>query len=182
MLLLHGAVVLLLVSALPSESLKCYQCGCEQTNLAECNCGAESDFDDGSYCAIFEIRATDATYIDMGRIDRNSTYIYIEDSYYILIQESIRYSQPANKWNVVNTGVVFGCDWDYCNAFGLIDVLPASFQLTVDETWLTTNIYGSGSVAGCFHCLTETCGNSTSPIELTQCPILACTNGSNTVR
>ena len=181
MLIVHCAVVLLFLSVLPSESLKCYECGCDDSDYAACNCGGMSDFDDGSYCAIFETKPTGTTSIVLSRIDRNSTYIYIEDPYYILIQESIRYSRADNKWNLVTTGSVFGCDWDYCNAPSLIDVLPASFQLTVDDAWLTPNIYGTGSVAGCHHCPEETCGNKTNPIGLAQCPIIACTNGSTTV-
>ena len=177
----HCVLLLLLVLFIPSESLKCYECGCTLSDLSACNCMVTSDFDDGSYCFIVENRMSDDTSIQMTRVSADATYIEIEDTYYLLTIESIRYNRTTNDWSTVATGVVFGCDWDLCNSFSYVSTLPFSFQLGVDKTWLTDNLYGTGTVDSCRHCSSEICGNSTHPLDETNCPSLPC-NKSSTVR
>ena len=83
-MMFRALILLLLVLVVPSNSLQCYECGCDQDNLDACYCFGQSDYDDGSYCTIFEERYTDSTYVQLSRVPRNSTWIYIEDPYFIL--------------------------------------------------------------------------------------------------
>jgi hypothetical protein len=181
MMIIRCVILILILLVVPNNSLVCYECGCDQSDLSACSCGFTSDFVDDDYCIIYEQRYTDTTYIQLSRTPRNTTWIYIQEPYYILVQESIRYNKTSTNWNLWTTGIVFGCDWDRCNAPNLINALPNSFKLTANKAWLDTNIYGTGSVTGCHHCPTETCGNKTNPIDLAGCPITPCIN-STTVR
>lgn len=176
MIVVRSLILLLLVSVIPCQSLDCYECGCEATNLVPCDCSLVTSSTDNDYCVISEQRYSDTTYIQLGRVPRNATWIYVEDPYYVLTQESIRYNRTASKWSLVTTGVVFGCDWDRCNTANLIQVLPNSFKLNISTTWLNTNIYGTGSVSSCFKCPTELCSNATSPLDFSRCPMTACEN------
>jgi hypothetical protein len=179
MLIVRSLVILLIVSVVSYECLKCYECDCNQSNLSKCECDRMSDSDDDTYCVIFETRYTESAQITMTRIERNSTYVYIKDPYYILLQESIQYRVSTKEWFLMTNGAVFGCDWDLCNAPGLINVLPDSFKLTIDKTWLDTNIYGTGSVTDCYHCPNETCSHSTCSIDVSRCSIITCTNADS---
>nr|ACC43936.1 ArkC_4 [Philodina roseola] len=179
-ILQYSLLLLMVLWIVPSDGIRCYECGCALTELAECNCGATSDFDDGSYCFIAETRTLENTYIQMSRLLPDSTYIEIEDTYFVLVQESIRYNRTSATWSTVPFGVIFGCDWDLCNSFSYVSTLPYSFQLDVaDKEWLTENIYGTGTVDSCRHCPTETCGNGTAPIGDANCPLQPC-NASTT--
>ncbi|CAF0856814.1 unnamed protein product, partial [Rotaria sordida] len=145
--------------AVPSNSLTCYECGCDQNDIAACNCSQTSTEFDGDYCVIGEERLINGTTTVLTRID-----------------QSIRYNQTADAWYTWTEGAIFACDWDFCNSPNLINALPASFQLNIDKDWLDTNIYGNGSVTECHHCPFVTCGDSTNPINFTECPMTSCDN------
>ena len=173
---------LLVACVIVSDGLRCHECSCNQADLSACNCDRTSDLSDDSYCAIFEQRYTQGTTtIELSRIGRNSTYIYIPDPYFILVQESIRYRNASKDWELYTRGVVFGCDWDLCNSPTLVARLPDSFRLSINTSWLDTNILGTGTVSGCHQCSSEVCGNITTPIDITQCPMAPCINAT-TVR
>ncbi|CAF3596602.1 unnamed protein product [Rotaria socialis] len=175
-MLVRGVVLLLILAVVPSYSLICYECSCSQPDLSACHCDETSELFGNDYCVIAEQRFTDEINIQLSRIPRNSTYIYIEDPYYILMQESIRYNKTTSDWNLVTTGALFGCDWDYCNSPNLIDALPSSFKFTIEKTWLDTNIYGTGNLSACHTCAFETCGDPANPLNFTQCPLTPCVN------
>ncbi|CAM4773730.1 unnamed protein product [Rotaria magnacalcarata] len=177
-MLVHGIVLLLILAVAPSYSLICYECSCSQPDLSACRCEDTSESFDNDYCVIAEQRFTDETSLQLSRIPRNSTYIYIEDPYYILMQESIRYNKTTSNWNLVTTGSLFGCDWDYCNSPNLINALPNSFRFTIDKAWLDTNIYGTGNISACHTCAFETCGDPANPLNFTQCPLIPCINAT----
>ncbi|CAF2719994.1 unnamed protein product [Rotaria sp. Silwood2] len=177
-MIFHSLIFLLLVLIVPSNSLTCYECGCSNTDISECNCGETSTEVDGDYCVIVEDRYIDETYIELTRVSRNTTWVYVEDPYYIVLLESIRFNQTANDSYLWTSGVIFGCDWDLCNSPDLINRLPASFNLSIDKDWLYTNIYGTGSVTQCHHCPFEMCGDSGNPIDFTQCPMTTCNNAT----
>ena len=178
----YGLVLLLLVSIAPCNSLRCYECGCDASDLSACNCDYSTDTSYDDYCIIVESRYTAAeTFIQLSRTNRNSTWVYVEDPYYIVTIESIRYNRTIQQWSTWTDGIIFGCDWDLCNSPDLIDALPDSFQLTIPKAWLDTNIFGTGSVTGCHHCPTEVCGNTTNPIDYTQCPMTPCVNSTTVI-
>ncbi|CAF1377232.1 unnamed protein product, partial [Adineta steineri] len=158
----------------PSNSLICYECGCDQDDTTTCNCDTTSDITDNDYCAILEQRYVGTTYVQLSRIPRNSSWVYIEDPYYVLTQESIRYNLTTNQWYLWTGSVVFGCDWDLCNSPSLINSLPNSFKYNINSTWLNSNIYGTGSVTSCHHCDTEVCGDATNPSDFDQCQMVTC--------
>jgi hypothetical protein len=179
-MIVHSLILLLLVSVVPIDSLVCYDCGCDQTNLSQCFCGSiTSDVDD--YCIIIEGRDIFGTYITLGRIPRNATWLYVDDPYYILAIESIRYNLTTMDWSLWTYSILYGCDWDYCNSPELIDVLPASFVLSIDKTWLNTNIYGSGSTNSCHYCPEGDCGTVDNPFNSSQCPLTSCTNATSVI-
>ncbi|CAF0726642.1 unnamed protein product [Rotaria sp. Silwood1] len=177
-MIVHGLVLLLLLSIVPSNSLICHECGCDNTDITGCYCGETSTDFDGDYCVIAEERLTDVTNIQLTRVPRNTTLVYVEDPYYVFLLESIRYNKTANDWYLWTSGAIFGCDWDLCNSPNLINRLPTTFNLSIEKNWLQTNIYGTGSVSQCHHCPFEQCGDSANPIDFTQCPMTPCVNVS----
>ncbi|CAF4680732.1 unnamed protein product, partial [Rotaria sp. Silwood2] len=175
-MVVHGLIFLLLVSIVPSNSLTCYECGCSNTNIYACDCGETTTSHDGDFCIINEQRLKDKTNIQLSRLRRNTTLIYIEDHYFIFLKESIRLNQTTMDWYLWMDNAVLGCDWDLCNSPSLINALPTSFELTIDKDWLNTNIYDTGSITECHHCPWETCGDSENPIDFTLCPMTTCDN------
>nr|ACD88968.1 sodefrin precursor repeats C [Adineta vaga] len=176
MIIIRSLVLLLLVSIIPCSSLDCYECGCEQSDLTSCNCDVITSSTENDYCVILEQRYTDTTYIQLNRVPRNASWVYIEDPYYVLTQESIRYNRTTQQWFLWTSSVVFGCDWDRCNSPDLISALPNSFKLNISTAWLNANIYGTGSVSSCIRCDTEVCGNTSNPSDFSQCPLTSCGN------
>jgi hypothetical protein len=176
-MIVYSFVVLLLVSIVPSNSLECYECGCDGDDLSACECGFVTTSTEIDYCIILEDRYTpDSTYFQLSRIPRNATLLYIKDPYYVLTQESIRYNLTTSEWYVWVGAVIFGCDWDRCNSPSLIPSSPNSFNLTINTTWLDTNIYGNGSVDGCYVCPTQVCGDTSNPGNFSECEITSCGN------
>ncbi|CAF0857249.1 unnamed protein product [Adineta steineri] len=174
MMIVQSLVLLLLLSIVPSNSLKCYECGCDQSDTAACNCDTTSDITDNDYCIILEQRYVGTTYIQLSRIPRNSSWVYIEDPYYILTEESIRYNLTTRQWYLWTGSIVFGCDWDRCNSPNLINSLPNSFKYNINSTWLNSNIYGTGAITSCYHCDTQVCGDIANPSDFSECKITTC--------
>jgi hypothetical protein len=181
-MIVHRLILLLLLSVVPINSLICYQCGCDGTNVAQCDCGITTDSNENDYCIITEATDILGTYIGLDRIPRNSTFIYVEDPYFILGVESIRYNLTTNDWYLWTTSILFGCDWDYCNSPIFIDPLPSSFRLSIDTNWLNTNIYGTGSVDSCNFCPFGVCSNNTNPFNSSLCPLTSCTNATSVIQ
>lgn len=153
-----------------------------QSDLAACNCGTYSTDDSArDYCVIIEQRGDSDSFFELTRIPRNASWIDVDDSYYILAIESIRYNQTGANWYLVTNGIIYGCDWDYCNSPNLILQLPNTFQLSIDKTWLETNIYGTGSVNSCHLCQQSQCFNETNPFNPANCPLTNCINATSVI-
>lgn len=182
MVVVRGLTLLLILSVVvPIFSLICYECGCEQENIGLCNCQEISEEFGNDYCVIAEQRFEDATYIQLTRIPRNSTYIYIEDTYFILFQETIKRNATSTEWNSITTGALFGCDWDYCNSPHLIYEVPSSLKFTMSKSWLDENIYGTGSTNQCHQCAFEECSDASNPIDFSKCPLTTCVNVTSVI-
>jgi hypothetical protein len=176
-MILRSLILLLFMVIVPINSLTCYSCNCLKSNLAACYCDGNSTDSFGvDYCVIIEQRDVSDTFIELSRVPRNASWLHIEDPYYILAIESIRYNETTEDWYLVTNGLIYGCDWDYCNSPDLILGLPNSFALSIDETWLNDNIYGNGSVDSCFTCEQSQCFNETNPFDPENCPLTNCTN------
>jgi hypothetical protein len=181
-MIVHGLILLLLVSVGPINSLLCYECWCDDTDITACDCGSTTEEDlDVDYCVIVEQRDIFGTYIDITRIPRNSTWLYINDPYFILAVESIRYNVTASQWNLWTSNIIYGCDWDLCNSPNLINVLPDSFKLSIDTNWLDTNIYGTGSTDSCNDCPRGLCSDNENPLNFTECPLTTCINVTSVI-
>jgi hypothetical protein len=179
----QGLILVLLLAAVPINSLSCYDCSCDSSNQVDCtiNCGYTIASYEQDYCVIIEQRYIDTTYIDLYRIPRNATWLYVNDTYFILVVESISYNSTTMNWNTSTITVLYGCDWDLCNSPSLINVLPNSFLLSINNTWLDTNIYGTGSVDSCHTCLSEVCVGEGNPFNSSQCPLTTCVNVTSVI-
>ncbi len=166
---------LILLMALCSSSLVCFECTCV---VSPCICPHVSDANDGSHCIIRRKNSLLNSSFDLTRTNLNSTLFGIKDPYYIILEESIIYNKMLNDWNSYPSDVVYGCDWDNCNDPELIVSLPVPLKMSVNKTWLSENIYGKGSPRKCSHCPKKLCGNSTHPINFIECPIVACVKPS----
>ena len=180
-MIVHWIVLLLVVWTLPSDALVCYNCRCSTANMPACDCTSSVEVDVGSHCTIVEDLHSRDPYIEMSSAALDSPYAHIKEPYYILLDEAIAYDEADRTWTREPKRVTFGCDWDYCNKYTLIAALPKTFQLTIDEAWLTTNIYGAGTVSECRTCANEICGNRTAPINYNLCALETCQT-STTVR
>lgn len=183
-MIVHDFILLLLLLIVPINSLMCNECRCEQNTIDDCNCGITSDSDDShdiDYCVISEQTDLLGTYITLGRTARNSTFLYVEDPYFIVAVESIRYNRTINDWYLFTNAILFGCDWDFCNSPNLIQSLPDSFKLSIDKNWLNTNIYGNGSVDSCHHCPLGVCADDGRPFNSSGCPLTSCLNATSVI-
>ncbi|CAF4019845.1 unnamed protein product [Rotaria sp. Silwood2] len=97
-MIVHGLIFLSLVSIVPSNSVTCYECGCSNINIYACDCGETTTSHDGDFRIINEQRLKDKTNIQLSRLRRNTTLIYIEDHYFILLKESILFNQTTMDW------------------------------------------------------------------------------------
>ncbi|CAF0973599.1 unnamed protein product [Rotaria sordida] len=167
--------LVLVIWAAPSTSLICYQCWCPSFNTAACNCSNTSDVE-GSHCIIVEEFHSSNPYIELSSTFLDSSYIRLKDSYYIILDESIFYHEITKDLKMKTKRIVYGCDWNYCNEYSLISLLPDSFKLTMDKKWFEENIYGNGSVNACHTCSKEICGNRIQPISYDQSTFTPCNN------
>jgi hypothetical protein len=180
-MIFQGLILVLLLGAVPINSLYCYECSCDTSNQFECDCGYATETYEQDYCVILESRGADSTYVYLYRIPRNATWLYVEDSYFILTIETISYNTTAADWYTWPSQVIYGCDWDLCNSPSLINVLPNSFQLSIDKTWLSTNIYGTGTINNCHTCTSQICTDAGSSFNSSQCPLTPCLNATSVI-
>lgn len=181
-MILHSLILLLFLSIVPTDGLQCYGCSCQKNDLSACDCGSiTTDYYPRDYCVIIEQRDVNDTFIELSRIPREATWLYVEDAYYILAIESIRYNSSNADWYLFTYGIIYGCDWDLCNDPSLINVLPNSFALSIDKAWLNTNIYGTGSVNSCHTCPQGECFDETHPLNVSNCPPANCNNVTSVI-
>nr|ACC43977.1 ArkA_3 [Philodina roseola] len=173
----HWIVIVLLFWAGSSAGLKCYECRCSKENVYDCNCDTTVTAPEGTHCTIVEDLHSDDPFIEMATSLLDSSSTLIRDPYYILLDESIGYNVTGDKWSSQPKRVVFGCDWDLCNKYSFVESLPRTFQLEIASTWLTENIYGTGSINECPTC-SELCGNDTNPIDFGSCSLQTCENST----
>ncbi|CAM4974507.1 unnamed protein product, partial [Rotaria socialis] len=170
-----GQTVLWIV---PSTSLICYDCWCLPSDISTCNCPSTTDVGEGSFCTIVENFHSSEPYVELAHNSESFLYTGIKDPYYIQVDEAIFYNETTNKWEIKIIEMTYGCDWDYCNEYSLISILPNSLKLDIDEEWLTTNIFGTGVATSCHTCTNETCGNQTQSIDYDQCTFTSCDNST----
>ena len=181
-MILRSLILLLFMVIVPIDSLTCYSCNCLLSDVTACDCSRYStEYLSRDYCVIIEQRDISDTFIELSRIPRNASWLDVDDSYYLLTIESIRYNQTGADWHLVTNGIIYGCDWDYCNSPDLIDKLPNSFALSINKTWLNTNIYGIGSVNSCSTCQLSQCFNEANPFNPASCPVTSCTNATSVI-
>ena len=158
----------------PEAQLACYDCFCFNEPNCVCNNFTISDAKT-SYCVILREFFGDLSDVSLGRIDRNSTRVYIEDFPYLLTEESIIYNDSTKRWITRTNLAVFGCNWDRCNDPRLVPYLPDSFQMRMSDNWLNTNVLGTGQpVRDCHQCPNGPVCSTNEFIDGSQCPIQPC--------
>lgn len=180
-MIIYWIFLVLMLWSVPGTSLICYDCACSSTDISACNCTDTVTAEDGAHCTIIENFDPSNSSVELSAASLNSSYVRIKDAYYIIVDDTIFYNETASDWKTKTNGVVYGCDWDYCNDDTLISSLPNTFNLNISPTWLNENIYGSGSVNDCHNCSDEQCGNETYSVNDILCPFASCDN-STTVR
>jgi hypothetical protein len=153
---------------------RCYECSC--SDAISCTCDRTTVRPaDSTYCIIERMNVGQTSYIDLGHIDRASTRIYIRDFPYLLLEETISYSEQTAIWNTVTNYIIYGCNWDYCNDPSLVPYLPASFQMRLPEQWLNDNVLGTGqTVRDCHDCPDVPQCGTLDFLDSSRCPIRAC--------
>ena len=180
-MIVRSLILLLFIWIVPIDGLQCYNCQCLESDTSTCDCDSiTTDSYPVDYCVIIETRTLDDAYIELTRVPRNASWLHVDDYYYLLAVESIRYNLTTADWFLFTTGIIYGCDWDLCNDPSYIDVLPNSFTLSIDKTWLDTNIYGTGSVDSCYDCQGG-CFNQTYPFDPDNCPLTNCTSTTSVI-
>jgi hypothetical protein len=114
-------------------------------------------------------------WVDFGHVDPESSGFYIREFPYLLVDESILYSEQTGLWNTLTNFIFYGCNWDYCNHPSLSPYLPTSFQMRLPETWLNTSVLGTGQPQReCHECPdAPQCGTSEF-LDASRCPVRAC--------
>ncbi|CAF4019814.1 unnamed protein product [Rotaria sp. Silwood2] len=153
--------------------LSCYNCSCTGTT---CPCTTyEISSADNTYCSIVRRNLAHDVQIEFGHININTTYTYIRDYPYVLIEESIIYKETSGRWDTRVEFVIYGCDWNLCNKPELVPYLPTSFQMRLPEAWLNSTILGTGQPAhDCHVCSDGPVCSDTGFIDDDQCPIQSC--------
>jgi hypothetical protein len=153
---------------------RCYECYC--SGASSCSCDKTTIRPANStYCVIDRINIGQEYYFDLGHLDQSSTRIRIRDFPYLLLEESILYSEQTGVWNTITNFVVYGCNWDYCNHPSLVPSLPTSFQMRLPETWLNTNVLGTGTpVRSCHECPEAPQCGTMEFLDAGRCPIRDC--------
>jgi hypothetical protein len=175
-MIISGIFLILVLWTVPSTSLVCYTCNCPSSNTIACNCSSVINAATGTHCTITKDFNASSSNVELSSSSLNSSYSRINDPYYIIVDESIFYNETIGQWETKTNEVIYGCDWDNCNSFDFIAFLPNTFNITIDPSWLTQNIYSNESVSGCYNCPAGTCGNQTN-----LCPFTSCDNSTTTV-
>ncbi|CAF1609300.1 unnamed protein product, partial [Didymodactylos carnosus] len=155
--------------------LTCYECICSGAT-PDCSCTSPtSNNDSDAVCVIIRDNSDNSANTDehLSLIKRNETETYIENSYFVLMKESIQYNDTSEKWIPRPDTVIFGCDWDMCNNPNLTTLLPSTIQMSLPSDWLNENILDTKknvTYCDCHHCPnSSTCGNSTD-FDISRCP------------
>ena len=153
---------------------RCYDCYCPDPNNCTCD-QATWRPSDSTYCLIIRQYIGQDIWLDLGHIDRQSTRVNIREFPYLLVEESISYSEQTQLWSTLTDYVIYGCDWDFCNHPSLAKYLPTSFQMRLPEPWLNPNIVGTGLPArNCHECPMYAICSNTSSIDGNLCPVQSC--------
>ena len=156
-----------------AEPLKCYNCTC--TTLP-CSCNSfETITDDDTYCVIIVEYFGQQVSTMFGHIDRDSTRVRIRDLPYLLVEESIVFSDSLGIWNTKTNIVLYGCNWDSCNRPDLVQYMPNGFQMRLPEAWLNSSILGTRlTIRDCHQCPNDPqCGTGTF-LDASRCPVETC--------
>ena len=152
----------------------CYDCFCYDDPDCVCETYTVSNAKT-SYCTVIRENFGDDFILDLEHIDRNSTRVYIREFPYLLVEETILYNASNRNWITRTNLVVFGCNWDYCNHPSYLPYLPESFQMRLSDTWLNTNVIGTGQPnRNCHECPEAPVCSTTGFIDATLCPIQSC--------
>ena len=153
---------------------RCYDCFCYNQPNCACNRTTIKAANE-TYCMIMREDYGQDTWTSMEHIDRDSTRVYIRDFPYLIVEESILYSEQTGRWNTITNFVIYGCNWDLCNHPSLIPYLPSSFQMRLPEAWLNTSVLGTGQpTRECHECPeAPQCGTSDF-LDIGRCPVRAC--------
>ena len=157
----------------PRNPLRCYNCSCVGPI---CPCSTyEISSAANTYCTITRESYSQYVYIDYGHANSASTHININDFPFILIKDSIIYSESTGRWTTRPELAVYGCQEDLCNRPELLAYLPSSFQMRLSESWLNESVLGTGQpVRDCHECPEEPVCSDNEFIDGDQCPIQSC--------
>ena len=169
----HWIVIVLLLWAGSSAGLECYNCSCVGPL---CPCSTyEVNTGPTTYCTITREAYGQLTFIDYGHIDPASNRIRITEFPFVLVKDSITYSESTGRWTTLPELVVYGCKEDRCNKPELLAYMPSSFQMRLPESWLNTSVLGTGEpVRDCHECQDEAVCSTTDFIDGDLCPIQSC--------
>ncbi|CAF4369864.1 unnamed protein product, partial [Rotaria sordida] len=85
------------------------------------------------------------------------------------------YDESGRRWFTTTDLVIYGCNWNLCNKPQLIPLLPNAFQMRLPESWLNTNVLGSGQPQrDCHECPNAPQCGTTNFIDTSRCPIRSC--------
>ena len=153
---------------------RCYDCYCRNDPHCPCNKTVMLPAN-STHCTLVRENIGQDFWISFEHNDEQSTRIFIREFPYILIEESIIYSEQTERWNTITNFVVYGCNWDYCNHPSLVPFLPSTFQMRLPETWLNDNILGTGQpVRECHECRDGPQCGTTDFLDPSRCPIESC--------
>lgn len=158
----------------PSKKpLLCYNCSCVGP-ICPCSTYDASSLNN-TYCTIIRESFAQLTFINYGHVDPLSNRIKITEFPFVLMKESITYSETAGRWRTQPEIVVYGCKEDLCNRPELLAYLPSSFQMRLPESWLNESILGTGEpVRDCHECPDGPICGTTDFIDGDLCPIQEC--------
>jgi hypothetical protein len=153
---------------------RCYDCYCY--NNPDCSCERTTVRPSAySYCLIMREYFGQDIWSTLGHIDEDSTRVHIREFPYLVVEESILYSEQTTRWNTITNFVVYGCDWDYCNHPNLLPYLPNTFQMRLTDAWLNTNVLGSGlTIRDCHECADAPQCGTTDFLDPGRCPVRSC--------
>ncbi|CAF1637309.1 unnamed protein product [Rotaria magnacalcarata] len=160
----------------PVDSRKCYLCGCVfnwDTNSTTC-----SSVEFLSSCTLTEVgdKVCFITSSYNGNVEQRvfeaiAANIF-QDAHFIQAVEMM--SLSGTEWVQPSfSSMSYGCDWDGCNNISLAEYLPESFQITISQSILNSELLnGQLPAQHCYSC--SACINNLTAVLCKQDP---CTNG-----
>ncbi|CAF0755391.1 unnamed protein product [Adineta steineri] len=174
MLVVFYSILVILI--LPVDSRKCYECSCQHdwgTNTGTCDTPAflsscTLNEVGNRYC--FMVSTYDGN--NEQRVFEALSSNNLQDSHFIQAVEKI--SLAGTDWlPTAISSIGYGCDWDGCNNISLIQYLPDSFQIKIDQTILNEQLIGEQVVAhNCY-----TCSKCINELTVTLCKQVSCPDG-----